>query len=146
MIDGRPLSSGSSPCRAFVTSMNPGGGHGGLLLDCDGIIWCGVMGAFIFAVAVGWLSSWVANRDPCGWAQLLQLWLWLQPCGMGSIGLGGLTSVQLDSTAAAKTPTSMNKTIGSTACWSSITLFTRQQGWPGIGGWASSVQYCNALA
>ena len=48
-------------------------GMGGLWsdTDCGGIIsWGGVVGTSIFAVAVDWLSPWVADRDPLG-----QVWL-----------------------------------------------------------------------
>ena len=146
MINGGLLSMGSSPYRVCTISMTQGGGHGGLLLDCDGIFsWGGVVEASVFMVAVGQLSLWAANRDPTGWAPLLQLWLWLHSCRMGSISLGELTSIQLDGAMATKTPTSINKTSSSITCWSSVTLFARQQGCPGIGGWASSAQYCNVL-
>ena len=74
MINGRLLSSGSSPGRACMISGTLGGGHGGLLSDCDGIIsWGGVVGMSIFAVVVGQLLPWDAERHPLGWAWLLWL-------------------------------------------------------------------------
>ena len=45
---------------------------------------------------------------------------------MGSVGLGKLTSAQLDSAVAAKTSASINETSSSIAYWSSTTLSTRQ--------------------
>ena len=124
VTDGRPLPMGSSPHRACVISANPGRGYGGLLSDCSGITsQGGVVGMSIFVVAVDWLSQ-VTDREPLGWVQLLQLWLWpwlqsgLGSHGMGSISLGKLTSVQLEGVAAVKTPTCLKETIGSVAHWS----------------------------
>ena len=127
MTNCRPLSMGSSPCSACMISVNPGRGHGCLLLDCSGIIsWGGVAGASVLAVAVDWLSPWAADRDHLGWAQLLWLQLQLQSGKgsheTGSVSLGKLTSIQLDGAMATKTPTSVNKTSGSIAHLSSITL------------------------
>ena len=87
------------------------------------------------------------QQGPLGWAWQLWLWLWLWwgYCGMGSIGLGDLTSAQLDGAVTAKTLTSVNDTSNSIAHWSSTTLSARQWGWPGIGSWAFSPQYWNDL-
>ena len=110
MIDGGLLSMGSSPHRACMISTNLGRGHGGLLSDHDDIIsWSRVVGTSIFVVVVGCLSPWAADRDPLGWAWLLQMHLWLQLHSgqgsheTGSIGLGKLTCIQSDGTAATDT-------------------------------------------
>ena len=78
-----PLSLGSSCHRVCAISTNPGGGNGGLLsvIDWYGIYsWGRVNGTSTsavacVAVAVGWPSLWVADRDPLGW--ILLLWVWL---------------------------------------------------------------------
>ena len=76
MTDVGQVSMGSSPCRTCVISVNLGGGHGGLWLDCSGIISQGrVVGASVFSVEVGQLSPWTSDRDPLGQAQQLKLQL-----------------------------------------------------------------------
>ena len=119
---------GFFPHRACTISKNLGRGYGGLSSDYSSIIsWGGVVGTSIFAMAVDQLSPQAANRDPLRQAWLLWLWLQLQQWshGTGSIGLGELSSVQLDGAMATKNPISMNKTSSSIACWSSIMLFAR---------------------
>ena len=81
MVDSGPLSLGSSLHRASASSTNPGGGHGGLLLDVDSgsvASWDGVLCASVFAA--GQLLLWATGRDPLRWACLLQLQLqlWLR--------------------------------------------------------------------
>ena len=147
---GQPLSMVSSPCRACAISTNLGVGHRGWwsVIDCSSSIsQGGVVGTSIFVVAhlvlaMDWLSLWATNRDPLGWSWLLQLGLqfgWGSH-GMGFVGWGKHTSVQLDGSVAAKTSTSVNEASSSITCWSSIMLLARQQGWPQICGWAFSTQ------